>query len=67
MPVVQITPVHPDGDYVVAIHGGAGFLPPLILHWIDYSMMAFQTGATIEVPIYPLIQQGGTAGVVIPK
>jgi triacylglycerol lipase len=67
MPVVQITPAHPDGDYVVAIHGGAGILPPLIFHWIDYSMMAFQTGATIEVPLYPLVQQGGTAGVIIPK
>ena len=29
MPVVQITPAHPDGDYVVAIHGG-GILEPLI-------------------------------------
>jgi triacylglycerol lipase len=28
--------------------------------------MAYQTGATIEVPIYPLMQQGGTAGVVVP-
>ena len=67
MPVVQISPAHPDGNYVVAIHGGAGIFPPLIFHWIDYSMMAHQTGATIEVPIYPLVQQGGTAAVVIPK
>jgi triacylglycerol lipase len=67
MSVVQITPAHPDGNYVVAIHGGAFILPPTIFHWIDYSMMAFQTGATIEVPIYPLMQQGGTAGVVVPK
>jgi triacylglycerol lipase len=67
MPVVQITPAHPDGDYVVAIHGGAGILPPLIFHWLAYTGMAHQTGATIEVPIYPLIQQGGTAGVVVPK
>jgi triacylglycerol lipase len=66
MPVVQITPAHPDGDYVVAIHGG-GIFPPLFTHWIDYSMMAYQTGATIEVPVYPLIQQGGTAGVIVPK
>ena len=29
--------------------------------------MAYQTGATIEVPIYPLIQQGGTAGTVVPE
>lgn len=67
MSVVQITPAHPDGNYVVAIHGGAFILPPTLFHWIDYSMMAYQTGATIEVPIYPLMQQGGTAGVVVPK
>ena len=29
--------------------------------------MAYQTGATIEVPIYPLLQQGGTAGTVVPN
>ena len=28
MSVVQITPAHPDGNYVVAIHGGAFILPP---------------------------------------
>jgi triacylglycerol lipase len=67
MPVVQITPTDPSGDYVVAIHGGAYGLPPTIFHWIAYSAMAHETGATIEVPIYPLIQQGGTAGVVVPK
>ncbi|OBI14985.1 lipase [Mycobacterium sp. E2327] len=67
MSVVQITPAHPDGNYVVAIHGGAGIFPPLIFHWIAYTAMAYQTGATIEVPIYPLVQQGGTAGVVVPK
>ena len=67
MPVVQITPAHPDGNYVVALHGGVWVWPPLISHWIDYSMMASQTGATVVVPIYPLVQQGGTAGVVVPK
>jgi triacylglycerol lipase len=67
MPVVQIAPAHPNGNYVVAIHGGAFVWPPLITHWIAYSVMAYQTGATIEVPIYPLVQQGGTAGVVVPK
>ena len=64
---VQITPAHPDGNYVVAIHGGAFILPPTIFHWLDYTVMAHQTGATIEVPIYPLMQQGGTAGVVVPE
>ncbi|GFG63916.1 hypothetical protein MKUB_14060 [Mycobacterium kubicae] len=66
MSVVQITPAHPTGDYVVAIHGGAFILPPSIFHWINYSVMAYQTGATFEVPIYPLLQQGGTAGTVVP-
>jgi triacylglycerol lipase len=67
MSVVQITPAHPSGDYVVAIHGGAFIFPPSIFHWFDYTHMAFQTGATIEVPIYPLLQQGGTAGAVVPE
>ncbi len=66
MPVVQITPAHPSGDYVVAIHGGAFIFAPSIFHWLDYTVMAYQTGATIEVPIYPLLQQGGTAGTVVP-
>ncbi len=66
MSVVQITPAHPDGNDVIAIHGGAFILPPTIFHWLDYTMMAYQTGATIDVPIYPLMQQGGTAGVVVP-
>jgi triacylglycerol lipase len=67
MNVVQITPAHPDGKYVVAIAGGAFIFPPSIFHWIDYTVMAYQTGATIEVPLYPLLQQGGTAGTVVPK
>jgi triacylglycerol lipase len=67
MSVVQITPAHPSSDYVVAIHGGAFIFPPSIFHWLDYTVMAYQTGATIEVPIYPLLQQGGTAGTVVPN
>jgi triacylglycerol lipase len=67
MSIVQITPAHPTGEYVVAIHGGAFIFPPSFLHWIHYSVMSYQTGATIEVPIYPLIQQGGTAGLVVPQ
>src|SRR5262249_6160837 len=66
MPVVQITPAHPDGNYVVAIPGGVLIWPPTIFHWLDYTVMAHQTGATFEVPIYPLTQQGGTAGQVVP-
>jgi triacylglycerol lipase len=67
MSVVQITPAHPTGDYVVAIHGGAFITPPSIFQWLDYTVTAYQTGAIFEVPIYPLLQQGGTAGTVVPS
>lgn len=67
MSVIQITPAHPSGNYVVAIHGGAFIFPPSLFHWLEYTVMAHQTGATIEVPIYPLLQQGGTAGTDVPQ
>ena len=67
MSVIQITPANPSGHYVVALHGGVFFLPVSIFHWFDYTLMANQTGATFEVPIYPLLQQGGTAGTVVPQ
>jgi triacylglycerol lipase len=66
MSVVQITPAHPSGKYVVAVHGGGYDIPPSIFHWYNYTLMAHQTGATIEVPIYQLVQNGGTAGTVVP-
>jgi triacylglycerol lipase len=67
MSVVQITPAHPSGDYVVAIHGGAFIFAPSLFHWVNYAVTAYQTGATFEVPIYPLLQQGGTAAPVVAK
>jgi len=67
MNVVQIAPAHPSGKYVIALHGGGFVLQPSTLHWLVYPLMAYQTGATIEVPIYPLVQQGGTAGTVVPE
>ncbi|ORB87772.1 lipase [Mycobacterium kansasii] len=67
MSVVQITPAAPTGEYVVALHGGAYILPASLFHWINYSVTAYQTGATFEVPIYPLLQQGGTAATVVPQ
>ena len=51
---------------VVAIHGGAFILQPTIFHWLNYAAMASNTGATVIVPIYPLVPQGGTAGTVVP-
>lgn len=67
MRVVQITPANPTGEYVVALHGGAFIFPASFFHWINYSVTAYQTGATFEVPIYPLLQEGGTAGWVVPR
>ena len=66
MNVVTITPAHPTGENVVALHGGAFIFPPSIFHWVNYSVTAYMTGATFQVPIYPLIQEGGTAGTVVP-
>ena len=53
-------------ETVVAIPGSAFILPPTIFHWLDYAAMARNTGATVIVPIYPLVPQGGSAGTVVP-
>ena len=50
---------------VVAVHGGALVLQPLIFNWLFYGAMAGKTGATVIVPRYPLVPQG-TAGTVVP-
>jgi triacylglycerol lipase len=67
MPVYDLTPADPSGQYVVAIHGGAYVDQPTLLHWLSYTDMAHETGATVVVPIYPLEEQGGTAGTVEPE
>jgi triacylglycerol lipase len=51
---------------VVAIPGSAFIFPPSIFHWFNYAAMASNTGATVIVPIYPLVPQGGTAATVVP-
>lgn len=67
MPVYELTPSDPSGDFVVAIHGGAYVEPPTILNWLSYTDMAHATGATIVVPDYQLAGEGGTAGTVEPE
>lgn len=52
--VWTFTPPNPTGKTVIALHGGGFILEPTILHWIDYTQMARDTGATVVVPIYPL-------------
>jgi acetyl esterase/lipase len=66
MPVCELTPPDPSGQYVVAIHGGAYVDQPTIFHWLAYTDMAHQTDATIIVPIYPLAPEG-TAATVEPQ
>jgi acetyl esterase/lipase len=52
--VWEFEPPHPTGATVIAIHGGGAIFQPNILHWIDYTQMARETGATVLVPLYPL-------------
>jgi acetyl esterase/lipase len=52
--VWEFEPPHPTGATVVAIHGGGNIFQPNLLHWIDYTQMARETGATVLVPLYPL-------------
>ncbi len=50
---------------VVAVHGGALVLQPTLFNWLFYSAMARKTGATVIVPMYPLVPEG-TAREVVP-
>ncbi|MGV0793174.1 alpha/beta hydrolase fold domain-containing protein [Mycolicibacterium sp. XJ1819] len=52
--VWEFEPTEPTGATVIAIHGGAAIYQPNLLHWVDYTQMARQTGATVLVPLYPL-------------
>jgi acetyl esterase/lipase len=65
--VWSISPPAPSGDYIVGLHGGGFALQPTLFHWIDYANIARNTGATVIVPIYPLVQEGGTAATVVPQ
>lgn len=52
-------------EAVVAVHGGALILQPTVFNWLFYSAMARKTGATVIVPLYPLVPVG-TAREVVP-
>jgi triacylglycerol lipase len=67
MPVWALqSPESTSDETVVAIHGGAFVAHVGIFNWLNYAAMARDTGATVIVPIYPLVPQGGTAGTVVP-
>lgn len=66
--VWEIAPPNPSGEYVVAIHGGGFILQPNMMQWSDYASMARDTGATVIVPMYPMVtpQAGGNAATIVP-
>lgn len=67
MPVWTLqSPGSTSDEIVVAVHGGGLVLEPTIFNWLFYAAIARDTGATVIVPLYPLVQQGGTAGTVVP-
>ena len=52
--VWTFTPPNATGKAVIGVHGGGFIVEPNFQHWIDYTSMARDTGATVVVPIYPL-------------
>src|SRR4029077_8928386 len=67
MPVWTLqSPSSSSEETVVAVHGGAFIAHPTIVNGLDYAVMARDPGATVIVPIYPLVPQGGTAATVVP-
>lgn len=67
MRVWTLEPKNPSGEYIVALHGGAYVATASLFHWWTYTDMARETGATVIVPLYRLVPDGGTAGEAVPK
>lgn len=57
---------NPTDERVIAVHGSGFVFNPNIIHWMDYAQMARETGATVIVPRYPLIPDGGNAANSVP-
>ncbi|KRE34805.1 hypothetical protein ASG82_00945 [Mycobacterium sp. Soil538] len=66
MTVWTLQPSEPSMAYVVALHGGAYAAEASIFHYLMYAALARETGATVVVPDYPLVSEGGTAAQVVP-
>lgn len=65
--VWEFHPPNPTDKTVLAFHGG-GLFEPTIVHWLDYTNMARETGATVVVPLFPLYSNPeGAAKEVIPE
>jgi acetyl esterase/lipase len=64
MKVWTLTPASPTEKVIVGLHGGAYVAEASLFHWWTYTDMARDTGATVVVPLYPLIPEGTAARVV---
>lgn len=64
MKVWTLTPASPSGKVIVGLHGGAYVAEASLFHWWTYTDMARDTGATVVVPLYPLVPEGTAAEVV---
>ncbi|WP_176561928.1 alpha/beta hydrolase [Mycolicibacterium palauense] len=65
--VWEIASRHPSGEQVIAVHGGALVYQPNRIQWMDYASMARATGATVVVPIFPMVTpgEGGNAETIV--
>ena len=64
-PLYTLRPTSTDsGKIVVAIHGGAYVGEISWTHWLSFSSIVRETGATVVVPIYPLAPKGTAASVI---
>lgn len=61
-----ITPEAPTGERVIAVHGGGFTSEANIFTYLTYHQLARDTGATVVVPVYPVIGKGGTAATAVP-
>ena len=61
-----ITPEEPTGERVIGVHGGGFVGEANIFNFLTYHQLAVDTGATVVVPVYPVIGKGGTAATVVP-
>ncbi|MFC7676662.1 alpha/beta hydrolase fold domain-containing protein [Mycolicibacterium sp. GCM10028919] len=63
-PVWTLRPASSTEKVIVGLHGGAYVAEASLFHWWTYTDMARDTGATVVVPLYPLLPEGNAAEVV---
>ncbi|MCB1293851.1 MAG: alpha/beta hydrolase fold domain-containing protein, partial [Gordonia sp.] len=54
----------PTRRTIIAVHGGAYVEPPTPAHWAYYASLVRETGATVEIPLYPGALIAHAAGVI---